>query len=85
VGEQPGDVEDRAGRPFVGPAGRLLRELLEEAGIAEDSVYLTNITLTQFHRGGERALSVSARGLSREERALLSLLRSWRIRQARAA
>lgn len=35
VGEQPGDVEDRAGRPFVGPAGRLLRELLGEAEIAE--------------------------------------------------
>lgn len=42
VGEQPGDVEDREGRPFVGPAGRLLRELLEEAGIAEDEVYVTN-------------------------------------------
>jgi uracil-DNA glycosylase len=42
VGEQPGDVEDRAGRPFVGPAGRLLRELLEEAEIAEEDVYLTN-------------------------------------------
>ena len=34
VGEQPGDVEDRAGRPFVGPAGTLLREVLEEVGIA---------------------------------------------------
>ena len=42
VGEQPGDVEDRAGHPFVGPAGRLLRELLAEAGIAEKEVYLTN-------------------------------------------
>ena len=42
VGEQPGDQEDLAGRPFVGPAGRLLRELLAEAGIDEDSVYLTN-------------------------------------------
>lgn len=42
VGEQPGDVEDREGRPFVGPAGRLLRELLAEARIAEDDVYLTN-------------------------------------------
>jgi DNA polymerase len=42
VGEQPGDVEDREGRPFVGPAGRLLRELLEEAKIAEEQVYLTN-------------------------------------------
>jgi uracil-DNA glycosylase family protein len=42
VGEQPGDVEDQAGRPFVGPAGKLLRELLEEARIAEDHVYVTN-------------------------------------------
>lgn len=42
VGEQPGDVEDREGRPFVGPAGRLLRELLEEADLAEENVYLTN-------------------------------------------
>lgn len=42
VGEQPGDAEDRAGRPFVGPAGRLLRELLIEAGIDEDHVYVTN-------------------------------------------
>jgi uracil-DNA glycosylase len=42
VGEQPGDVEDQAGRPFVGPAGKLLRELLEEARIAEEDVYVTN-------------------------------------------
>jgi DNA polymerase len=42
VGEQPGDVEDRAGRPFVGPAGRLLRELLAEAALPEDRVYVTN-------------------------------------------
>jgi DNA polymerase len=42
VGEQPGDVEDTAGRPFVGPAGQLLRELLGEARIAEEEVYVTN-------------------------------------------
>jgi uracil-DNA glycosylase family protein len=42
VGEQPGDAEDQAGRPFVGPAGKLLRELLAEAGIDERTVYLTN-------------------------------------------
>jgi DNA polymerase len=42
VGEQPGDVEDRRGRPFVGPAGTLLRELLGEVGIAGDGLYLTN-------------------------------------------
>jgi DNA polymerase len=42
VGEQPGDVEDRVGEPFVGPAGQLLREALSEAGIEPDEVYLTN-------------------------------------------
>ena len=42
VGEQPGDVEDREGRPFVGPAGALLREVLREAGIAVEDTYLTN-------------------------------------------
>ena len=42
VGEQPGDREDRAGRPFVGPAGRLLREVLAEAGIGRRDVYVTN-------------------------------------------
>jgi DNA polymerase len=42
VGEQPGDVEDRAGEPFVGPAGRLLRQALSDAGIDPGEVYLTN-------------------------------------------
>ena len=42
VGEQPGDVEDRQGKPFVGPAGRLLDQMLEEAGISRQRVYLTN-------------------------------------------
>jgi len=42
VGEQPGDQEDLAGRPFVGPAGRLLDESLDEAGIDRERVYLTN-------------------------------------------
>jgi DNA polymerase len=42
VGEQPGDVEDREGEPFVGPAGRVLDRALRDAGIARDAVYLTN-------------------------------------------
>jgi len=42
VGEQPGDVEDRAGRPFVGPAGRLFDELLDAAGIDRRQIYVTN-------------------------------------------
>jgi uracil-DNA glycosylase len=42
VGEQPGDAEDLAGRPFVGPAGRLLDRALEAAGIDRSRVYVTN-------------------------------------------
>ena len=42
VGEQPGDQEDQQGRPFVGPAGRLLDKALEEAGIDRQAVYVTN-------------------------------------------
>jgi uracil-DNA glycosylase family protein len=42
VGEQPGDEEDRTGRPFVGPAGRVLDALLLEAGIEREKVYVTN-------------------------------------------
>ena len=43
VGEQPGDQEDLAGKPFVGPAGRLLDKALEEAGIDRRDVYVTNV------------------------------------------
>jgi uracil-DNA glycosylase family protein len=42
VGEQPGDREDLAGHPFVGPAGRMLDSALEEAGISRSEVFLTN-------------------------------------------
>lgn len=42
VGEQPGDQEDRAGAPFVGPAGKLLDKALVAAGIDRDTVYVTN-------------------------------------------
>ncbi len=42
IGEQPGDKEDLAGRPFAGPAGRVLDEALGEVGIERDHVYLTN-------------------------------------------
>jgi DNA polymerase len=43
VGEQPGDQEDRVGKPFVGPAGMLLDRALEAAGIDRSSVYVTNV------------------------------------------
>ena len=43
IGEQPGDREDLAGRPFVGPAGALLDKALDEAGIDRSKVYVTNV------------------------------------------
>ena len=42
VGEQPGDKEDVAGKPFVGPAGRILDQALQDAGIARDKTFVTN-------------------------------------------
>jgi uracil-DNA glycosylase family protein len=42
VGEQPGDKEDLAGKPFVGPAGQMLDRALQEAGVNRDKVYVTN-------------------------------------------
>jgi uracil-DNA glycosylase family protein len=42
IGEQPGDYEDVAGRPFVGPAGKIMDNALEEAGIDRSQVYVTN-------------------------------------------
>jgi DNA polymerase len=57
VGEQPGDAEDLEGRPFVGPAGRLFRELLEEVGIPDESVYLTNaVKHFKWRPAGKRRL-----------------------------
>lgn len=58
VGEQPGDQEDRAGIPFVGPAGRLLQRAVEEAGMDRAQVYVTNAVkhfrFTQEGRGKRR-------------------------------
>jgi DNA polymerase len=59
VGEQPGDVEDKKGEPFVGPAGRVLRQAMDEVGISLDDTYLTNaVKHFKFHRdsGGKRRL-----------------------------
>ncbi len=57
VGEQPGDVEDRRGEPFVGPAGRLLDESLEEAGIPRSEAYVTNaVKHFRFTQTGRRRL-----------------------------
>src|SRR5215211_5289996 len=57
VGEQPGDGEDRAGRPFVGPAGRMLDQALEEAGIDRELAYVTNVVKHfKFERRGKLRL-----------------------------
>jgi len=57
VGEQPGDQEDRQGRPFVGPAGQLLDRAMSEAGIDRDRVYVTNaIKHFKFEQRGKRRL-----------------------------
>lgn len=55
VGEQPGDQEDRAGRPFVGPAGQVLDRALFEAGIDRDEAYVTNaVKHFRFSQTGPR-------------------------------
>jgi DNA polymerase len=57
VGEQPGDQEDRQGEPFVGPAGRLLDQALERAGIPRQEVYLTNaVKHFRFEQRGKRRI-----------------------------
>lgn len=54
VGEQPGDREDIAGKPFVGPAGRVLDRALERAGVARGDVYVTNVVKHfRFRREGK--------------------------------
>jgi uracil-DNA glycosylase len=57
VGEQPGDKEDRAGRPFVGPAGRELDRALDEVGIDRGDVYVTNVVKHfAFEERGKRRM-----------------------------
>ncbi len=60
VGEQPGHEEDLAGRPFVGPAGRLLDEALSEAGLDRRRIYVTNAVKhfkwTKDKSGGKRRI-----------------------------
>lgn len=57
IGEQPGDTEDIAGRPFVGPAGQVLTQALEEAGLDRSAAYLTNaVKHFKFERRGKTRL-----------------------------
>jgi uracil-DNA glycosylase family protein len=57
VGEQPGDQEDLAGRPFVGPAGQLFDRALGEAGVDREATYVTNaVKHFKFERRGKRRI-----------------------------
>jgi uracil-DNA glycosylase len=57
VGEQPGDKEDLAGKPFVGPAGRILDQALADAGIPRDETFVTNaVKHFKFEMRGKRRL-----------------------------
>jgi len=57
IGEQPGDEEDRIGKPFVGPAGRLLDRALKDAGIDRSAIYVTNaVKHFKFEERGKRRI-----------------------------
>jgi DNA polymerase len=74
IGEQPGDAEDRAGQPFVGPAGRILDEAMAEAGLDRASVFVTNVVKHFKWRpapGGKRRLH------ERPTRAEVAACRPW--------
>jgi uracil-DNA glycosylase family protein len=74
VGEQPGDREDIAGEPFVGPAGRLLDEALEAAGIDRRLVYVTNVVK---HFKWRRAPSGKRRIHQKPDRGEITACRPW--------
>jgi uracil-DNA glycosylase family protein len=74
VGEQPGDREDLAGEPFVGPAGRLLDDALVAAGIDRGTVYVTNVVK---HFKWRRAPSGKRRIHQKPDRAEVSACRPW--------
>lgn len=76
VGEQPGDSEDVAGEPFVGPAGQLLDEVLEEVGLRRDELYVTNaVKHFKWKPSGKRRLHVKPS--SRE----ISACRPWLVHE----
>jgi DNA polymerase len=74
VGEQPGDREDVAGEPFVGPAGQLLDDALEAAGIDRRLVYVTNVVK---HFKWRRAASGKRRIHQRPDRGEVGACRPW--------
>ena len=68
IGEQPGDQEDRAGHPFVGPAGRMLDKALADAGVERGTIYLTN-TVKHFKFEPRGKLRLHKRPNAAEQRA----------------
>ena len=79
VGEQPGDEEDRASRPFVGPAGQVLDAALREADLPRDTLYVTNaVKAFKFEERGKRRIHQTPR--SRE----ISTCRPWLIAEMEA-
>lgn len=76
VGEQPGDKEDLAGRPFIGPAGRLLDQCLEKAGIDRGATYVTNaVKHFKWVQSGKKRLH--ARPSTRE----IEICKVWLLRE----
>ena len=76
VGEQPGDIEDRRGAPFVGPAGKVLDRALDEAGIDRSLVYVTNVVKHFKHKPaapGKRRIHATP------ERLEITACRPWLI------
>lgn len=74
VGEQPGDQEDKQGRPFVGPAGRVLDRALEEVGIPRAQVYVTNVVKHfKWTAAGEGKRRIHSKPNARE----ISACRPW--------
>src|SRR5690349_20382220 len=78
VGEQPGDVEDREGIPFVGPAGRLLQRAVDEAGLDRGEVYVTNaVKHFRFTPRGNRRIHATP------EMAHITACRPWLVAELR--
>jgi DNA polymerase len=74
IGEQPGDAEDLAGEPFVGPAGRILDRVLDDAGLDRESIFVTNVVKHFKWRpspGGKRRLH------ERPNRAEVAACKPW--------